>query len=608
MPSDLVITLTVLFALVLALFQDRIAIEVVMLIAMLTLAALNVITIDEALKGFSNPAMLTIAALFVVGGALQSTGAIEFLSRLLLGRPKKGTPILRLIGPVAALSAFMNNTPLVAFFMPIFVHVARKLQVSPSKLLIPLSYAAIMGGTCTLVGTSTNLVVDAAMRDAGGTGIGMFELTWIGLPVTIAGLIYLATVGQRLLPNGTDLLEHAEANPKEYTLELIVQSSCSLVGKTIRNSGLRELPGLYVYAIDRLGKRLAPVSPDEEIRALDIMCFSGMLGTIIDAQKIKGLEPVEHQFTTADNANASLNSLNGIPPQTIPQPAPRSGHLLCEVVISGQSPLVGQSVKDADFRARYGASIVAVHRSGERIKQKIGQIVLQSGDTLLVDASKDFARRWRNSTDFILVSGLDDTAPVEHRHAPIALGILLAVVLGMTFFTQNAAIVALIGAAACVITGCITARDAHRSIDLSILLLIASALGVSKAMDSSGAAEWVAGSLLGFAQPYGQIAVLTVLVVLTGLLTELLSNNACAALMATLAFAAAKQMDVDPRPFLLAVAVAASCGFATPIGYQTNLMVLGPGGYHFRDYIKVGIPLDIISWSIIILTVSVLWM
>jgi di/tricarboxylate transporter len=608
MSFELIFTLVVLGFLVLALLQDRVAIEVVMLVAMLVLTAFKIITIEEALKGFSNPAMLTIAALFVIGGALQSTGAIEFLSRWLLGRPKEGTPVLRLIAPVAALSAFMNNTPLVAFFMPIFVHVARKMRISPSKLLIPLSYAAIMGGTCTLVGTSTNLVVDAAMRDGGLPGIGMFELTWIGLPVTLAGLLYLTTVGQRLLPNGTDLLEHAEANPKEYTLELIVQSHCSLVGKTIRTSGLRELPGLYVYAIDRLDRRLAPVSPDEQIQPLDILCFSGMLGTIIDAQKIKGLEPVEHQFLNGDNANASLNSLNGVPTPPAPQPAPRSGHLLCEVVISSQSPLVGQSVKDADFRARYGASIVAVHRSGERIKQKIGQIVLQAGDTLLVDASKDFARRWRNSTDFILVSGLDDTAPVVHRRAPVALGILLAVVLGMTFFTPNAAMIALVGAAACVISGCITARDAHRSIDLSILLLIASALGVSKAMDTSGAATWVAGSLLEVAQPFGKVAVLGVLVIITGLLTELLSNNACAALMGTFAFAAAKQMEIDPRPFMLAVAVTASCGFSTPIGYQTNLMVLGPGGYHFRDFLKVGIPLDIISWILITTIVSMLWL
>ncbi len=596
MSFELIVTLFVLVGLILALTQDKIGAEIVMLSALLVLVCCGVIKLDDALKGFSNAAMLTIAALFVVGAGLQTTGAIDVLSRLLLGRPKQGTPLLRLIGPVAGLSAFMNNTPLVAFFLPIFVHVAKKLRVSPSKLLIPLSYAAVLGGTCTLIGTSTNFVIDGALRQAKLGGLGMWELAWVGIPVTIVGLLYLATFGQKLLPNRTDLIEYAESHPREYTVELIVRPDCSLVGKSIRKSGLRDLPGLYVYSLERAGQALSPVSPDEQIQVNDILCFSGIVSTIVDAQKIRGLEPIEHHAPAVSEGESHA-----------PRAAPRSGNLLCEVVISPSSPLIGMTVKETDFRSRYHVSIVAVHRSGEKLQQKIGQIVLQPGDTLLVDAPDDFAKRWRNSRDFILVSGLEDSAPVEHRRAWLALTIFAGVVIGMTAFTEQATLVALIGAVLTVLTGCLPAREAHRSLDISVLLLIAAALGVSKALDTSGAAEWIAGHLLSWAQPFGKVAVLAVIVLLTGLLTELLSNNACAALMGTLALATAKQLGMDPRPLLITVAVTSSYGFATPIGYQTNLMVLGPGGYKFGDYLKVGVPLDIICWLMTIIIIPLVW-
>ncbi|MFM2094851.1 MAG: hypothetical protein RIS70_1975, partial [Planctomycetota bacterium] len=494
MEFALVVTLLVLVGLIAALAVEKWPAEIVMLAALLVLIVCGVVKLDDALKGFANPAMLTIAALFVVGAGLQATGAVEYLSLWLLGRPKQGTPLLRLIGPVAALSSFMNNTPLVAFFLPIFVHVAKKLRVSPSKLLIPLSYSAVLGGTCTLIGTSTNFVIDGEMRSHDMPGLGMWELAWIGVPVTIVGLIYLSTFGQRLLPDRTDLLEYAESHPREYTAELIVQPTYALIGQTIRKSGLRDLPGLYLYAIERDGVRLLPVSPEEPIRVGDILCFSGLVGTILDTQRIRGLEPVEHHpaLNASNGMNASMNSLEGLPPL----PSPRSGSVLCEAVISPASPLIGTTVKDTDFRTRYQASIMAVHRSGEKLQQKIGQIELQAGDTLLIDAPENFAKRWRNSRDFILVSGLEDSAPVEHHRAWLALMIFAAVVLGMTVFTEKATLVALVGATITVFTGCLSAREAQRAIDLPVLLLIATSLGVSKALDTSGAAEWIAGHLL----------------------------------------------------------------------------------------------------------------
>jgi di/tricarboxylate transporter len=602
-PWPMIVTLGVLVGIIIALYYEKIAAELIMLAALLVLVCCQVIPMKEALSGFANETIFTIAGLLVVGTGLQTTGAIEFISRALLGRPRKGTPLLRLITPVAGLSAFMNNTPLVAFFLPIFVHLSRKLRTSPSKLLIPLSYASIMGGTCTLIGTSTNFVIDSAFKNAGMPGMGMWELAWIGIPVSIVGLIYISTIGQRLLPDRRDILEYAESHRREYTVELIVRPSCSLIGMTIRKSGLRDLPGLYLYAIERGGERLSPVDPEQSLKLDDILCFSGVVSTILDAQKIRGLEPLDHHENILPHpAFSDLPAAQGLP-----SAAPRSGNQLCEAVVSPSSPLVGMTVKEADFRTRYHASIMAVHRSGEKIERKIGQIVLQSGDTLLVDAPEDFIRRWRNSRDFILVSGIEDSAPIDHHRAWIALLIFAGVVLGMTLQSNHAALIALIGAALTVLTGCTSSREANRSIDLPVLILIAAALGVSKALDKSGAAEWVANHLISWAEPFGKVYVLAVVVLLTGVLTELLSNNACAAIMGALAFATAKNTEMDPRPLLLAVAVTSSYGFATPLGYQTNLMVYGPGGYKFRDYLRIGIPLDIICWTMTIVIVSLLW-
>lgn len=603
LPWPMIVTLGTLVGILIALYMERYAAELIMLAALLVLVCTGVITLKEGLAGFSNETIFTIAGLLVVGVGLQQTGAIEVISRAMLGQPKKGTPLLRLIVPVAILSAFMNNTPLVAFMIPIFVHVARKLRTSPSKLLIPLSYASILGGTCTLIGTSTNFVVDSAMKDANMPGMGMWELGWVGIPVSLVGLVYLATIGQKLLPTRTDILEYAETHPREYTVELIVRPSCSLIGATIRKSGLRDLPGLYLYAIERQGKRLSPVDPDQFLLTDDILCFSGIVSTILDAQKIRGLEPIDHHGQVVPHpAMPDAAVLQGAPGA-----APRSGNQLCEAVVSPTSPLVGMTVKEANFRSRYHASIMAVHRSGEKIERKIGQIILQPGDTLLVDAPEDFTRRWRNSRDFILVSGLEDSAPVDHRRAWMALAIFAAVVFGMTFYSDHAALFSLIGAAMTVLTGCTTSREANRNVDLSVLILIAAALGVGKAMERSGAAEWLAGNAIGWVEPLGKVAVLSVIVFLTGVLTELLSNNACAAIMSTLALAAAKSTGIDPRPLLLAVAVTSSYGFATPLGYQTNLMVYGPGGYKFSDYLKVGIPLDIICWVLTILIIPLVW-
>ncbi|MSR60325.1 MAG: SLC13 family permease [Planctomycetaceae bacterium] len=627
MTFELVATLIVLALILVGLMQESIGAEMVMLSGLTVLVALGVIDIDDALVGFANPSVIIIGALFVVGTGLRSTGALETVSRIMFGKPAPGDKPIRFLAPIAALSAFMNNTPLVAFFLPVFIQLAKRVRVSPSKLLIPLSYASILGGVCTLVGTSTNLVVAGLLKDLspewGGGEMTMFELTWVGVPVCIVGLIYLVTVGIRWLPDRQDLMEYMESHPREYSVEMMVGASYPFSGKTIRSAGLRDLPGLYLYRIERDDLTISAVGPDEVLRVGDILCFSGIPGNIVDLQKIRGFDPVEHRTApvprppvveVSGNVStlASLDSLEGLPVSDLSaKPAPRVGRQLCEVVISSTSPLQDQSIKDTDFRTRYDAAIIAVHRSGEKLQQKIGQIVLRAGDTLLIDADETFVRRWRHSPDFILVSGVEDSAPLHHERAWIALTVFAAVVIGMSLASfvdwVDQTLVAMAGAALMVLTRCIRSQEARRAVDISVLVLVAASLGIGSAMHASHADQWLAEGLISACHGASPVVVMAVIYVLTVILSELLSNTATAALMGGLAISTSQVLGVNARPMLIAVAIAASCAFATPIGYQTNLMVLNPGGYRFRDYIKVGLPLDCLCGIVSIIVIPLRW-
>ncbi len=664
------ITLGVFMAIVVALLQERIGPEIVMLAGLLLLVGLGVIDLKTALEGFSNTGVIMIAALYVVGAGLQATGSIQIIGRWMLGKPTEKTGLLRLMSPVAGLSAFMNNTPLVAFMMPVFIQLAKRLRVSPSRYLIPLSYAAILGGVCTMIGTSTNMVTESIIREKGMTPMTMFELSVVGVPIAIVGLIYLAFVGRWLLPDRQDLLEHIEHHRREYTVEMLATPACPLLGQSVRQAGLRELPGLYLYRIERGHETISPVDPTETLLAGDVLSFSGIASTVVDLQKIKGFVPIDHLHASEPVSvmglakAVSLDSLEGLPPVAPPVAAIRIGRQLCEVVISSTSPLNGKTIRETNFRTHYNASILAVHRSGEKLEQKIGKIQLQAGDTLLIDANDDFIRRWRHSQDFILVSGVDDSAPVAHERAWVALAIFAVVLFGMSFpfsdgpkqssvplgkttaavseATQTAAaprstlaapdtasaktipaqagkpkrafsnadipaIFAILGAVIMILSGCIRGSDALQSIQLQVVLLVGAALGMGKALEISGAASYIANSILETVGSTNPVVILAVIYVLTVILSEFLSNNATAAMMGSLAFATAVQMNVSPRPFLIGVTIAASCAFASPIGYQTNLMVLNAGGYKFIDYVKVGLPLNFICLIIAMIVIPLAW-
>jgi di/tricarboxylate transporter len=547
----------------------------------------GVLTPEQALSGLSNEGMVTVGVLYIVAAGLHGTGAVTWLVHSFLGRPKSlNSAQFRLMTPVAAFSAFLNNTPVVAIMIPAVKDWAKRNNMAVSKLMMPLSYAAIAGGTCTLIGTSTNLVVNGLLIEATGeSGLGLFELAWIGVPVTVMVILSVMLGGRWLLPKQKAMAEQM-ADARGYTVEMMVDEGSTLVGKSIEKAGLRHLPGLYLIEIDRDGRILPAVSPQEELQGNDRLIFAGVVESVVDLQKIRGLTPATNQVF-------KLNS-------------PRSERCLIEAVISDSNPMVGISIREGKFRSYYNAAVIAVARKGEHIQKRIGDIVLQQGDTLLLEAQPNFVDQQRNSRDFYLVSRLDDSTPPRHERAVTALLILAMMVFTVTLGWISILTGSLIAAGLMIISRCTTASEGRRSVDWSVLVVIAAAIGIGQALQISGAAAVIATQLLSLSGGEPMLALLLVFTATT-LLTSIITNNAAAVLMFPIALTTSHDLGVSFMPFVITIMVSASLSFATPMGYQTNLMVMAPGGYRFSDYLKMGIPLTIIVGVIVMLLVPQIW-
>ncbi len=504
------------------------------------------------------------------------------MTRHLLGRPRSASAAqLRLMTSVAAFSAFLSNTAVVATYLPVVREWGQRTGRSVSKLYLPLSYAAVLGGTCTLVGTTTTLLVHGMMLDARASDpsmplMGMFTIGAIGLPVTLIGIAYVVVAARWLLPERKEAHE-SFANPREYTVELVVRPGSPVAGRTIEQAGLRHLPGAYLAGIERGGEARVAVGPEETLQAGDRLVFVGVVDSVVDLRAMRGLEPATDQ----------VFKLN----------AHQHDRVLVEAVVSDTCPAVGKSVREARFRTRYDAAVIAVHRNGERLAQKIGDVVLRPGDTLLLETHPQFLRHHRNSRDFFLASPVPDSQPRRHERAWIALAVLAALVAatasgrwtGLSVFSAST-----IAAGLMLLTRCCSVEQARRSVDWSLLVAIGSALALGRAIETSGLAATVAHVILADLGGAGPVAVLAAVYGTTLLCTELVTNNAAAALMFPIGRAAAAAAGASFMPFALAVALAASLGFATPLGYQTHLMVYGPGGYRFTDFVRIGLPLDLL--------------
>jgi di/tricarboxylate transporter len=584
-------TLGLVIALFLLLAFSSLTPDVILILGVVTLLLVGIIGPSDALAGLSNEGMVTVAVLYIVGAGVRETGGIDWIAKSFFGRPKSlFGAISRVVFPNIALSAFMNNTPLVAMMIPAVSDFARAQRIPVSKLMIPLSYAAILGGTMTLIGTSTNLVVQGmlvkeqakqqAAEKAGQvidpkdkvSPLSMFTISWVGVPAALIGGIYLVFAARYMLPARRPPLSTSD-DPKEYTVEMQVEADSPLVGKTIETAGLRHLPNLFLAEINRDGNAIPAVSPREVLRAGDRLLFVGVVESIVELQRIRGLVPA-----TDDVFHLKV---------------PRPQRVLIEAVVSNTCPLVGMTIRDSRFRSHYNAVVVAVGRNGERLHQKIGDIVLRAGDVLLVEAHPSFADQQRSSRDFFLVSKIDESSPRRHELALLAVGLLASMVIVASVGWTSMFSAALVAAGLMLATRCLSIEAARKSIDWEVLLAIAASFALGTALEKTGAAREIAESTTALAGGSPWIS-LALLYLVTLVVTELITNNAAAALMFPFALATARQLDVNYMPFVIAVMMAASAGFATPIGYQTNLMVYGPGGYKFSDYMKIGVPLDIL--------------
>ncbi|MGB3293124.1 MAG: SLC13 family permease [Phormidesmis sp.] len=548
--------------------------DVVFLGAAAVLFLSGILDEKAALSGFSNAGMITVGVLYIVVSGLQQTGALQWVSQQVLGMPK--TPsraLVRLMLPVMGASAFLNNTPVVAMFIPVVNDWCRKLRFSPSKLMIPLSYAAIFGGLCSLIGTSTNLVVNGLLIDATQTsGLKLFDIAWVGLPCAAGGFLFLFFAQKWLLPERRPVLSDTD-DLRQYTVEMSVVPESPLVGKTVEKAGLRHLPNLYLAEIQRGPQVLAAVGPQELLQGGDQLIFVGVVDSILDLQRIRGLQPATDQVFKLDS--------------------PRMERSLIEAVVSNTCPLVGQTIRESQFRTQYNAVVVAVARNGDRLTGKIGDIRLQAGDTLLLEASSAFADERRISRDFYLVSTVPNSEPMRHGRSLWALSLTVIMVLFAAFGWLSMLQAAVLAAVGMIAFGCCSPAQAMRSIDWSVLLVIAGALALGQALDSTGAAEAIATSVVGLAGNNPWLALAAIYAVTT-VMTEIITNNAAAALVFPIALSLANQLGVSYMPFVISIMIAASASFATPIGYQTNLMVCGPGGYRFSDFLRIGVPLNLL--------------
>ncbi len=580
------ITLTVVAVVLAGLVFTRRAPDMILMAGLTLLLLGGVVTTGQALAGLANEGVITIGVLYIVAAGLRDTGGMSWITQHLLGRPRSLIGAQgRIMFPVAGMSAFMNNTPLVAMLLPVVGDWSRQHRFSVSKLLIPLSYASIFGGACTLIGTSTNLVVNGwlieqadSMTDArraaigldGFNGLGMFSMTAIGLPVALVGIGGTILLARWLLPERRNQVGSL-GDPREYTIEMMVEPTSPLAGRTIEEAGLRNLPGVYLIEIDRDGEIRGAVGPTERLHANDRLVFAGVVESVVDLQKIRGLVPATDQVFKLD--------------------APRTNRVMVEAVVSHTCPAAGRTIRDARFRSMYNAAVIAVGRNGERLPGKIGDIVLKPGDTLLLEATHGFLDQQRNSRDFYLVSRLD-TAPPRHEKAPIALAILAGMVAVVALGWLPMLHAALVAAGLMLVTRCCTGTAARAAVDWSVLIVIAAALGIGKAMQTSGLAAFVADELFALAGDRPMVC-LAAIYLLTMLLASVVTSKAAAVLVLPIAAVAAADLGVSVMPFAMAILIAAATTIATPIGYPTNLMVYGPGGYRFTDYLRLGVPLSL---------------
>ena len=587
----MLIVVAILILLVSAVIFTRAPLDVAMVGCLLLLVLTGQVAPESAFLGFSNTAVLMIGALFVVASGLRQTGAIDRIAPMLIGRPMSVRAVIGRLGvPVTALSGFMNTTPLVAMFLPVTLDISRRLKVSPSRVLMPLSFAGILGGQLTLVGTASNIVIDGLYSEqiatwaAAGIEIdpgwileGPARFLAVGVSGVVAatlGLMFLVIVGPWILPDRG--MDTSNEDTDRYEVRFEVQSAGPIAGKTIEQAGLRHLPDLFLVAVERQNKRLAAIGPDESLQPGDILCFVGSTSGVRELRSIAGIEAEDNQATKVN--------------------APTPIRTMVEAVVSPTASFVGRTVRESQFRTIYNAAILAVHRRGTRIEGRIGDITLDAGDVLLLETHQGFLTSHGRGNAFYLATSVENARFPRHDRAPVAIAILLLMIISLATGLLSPVVATWVAALAMVGTRCVNASIARKAIDFSVLITIGAAIGIGMAVAESGLGTAVGNGLVDLVRSVGggERLLLATVVIAASLIAQFATNFGSAVIMFPVAVSTAMATGASPLPFVLGVMAGAGSNFLTPFGYQTNLMVFGPGRYKFIDFPRLGLPLLLI--------------
>lgn len=592
MDFDTIAVIIALVFILISLYTELIGVAFTFIIATTFLGLCGVITPKEILGGFANEQIVIVLMLLLIGDIIRQTSVIEKLFRKIFsGSSGYKTFMIKMMAVVAPLSAFLNNTPLVAIMMPYVHSWCTEHNVSPSKLLIPLSYSAILGGCITLIGTSTNLIVNGLLETQtiipGLRELEMFDFFWVGFPMMLIGFLYLVIFSDRLLPDRSNAISSFSKYNRDYLIQAITTEDSPLIGHFFNDKNLKKLYGLYLVEILREGVRIKATSKNSYVKSGDILTFAGDTPTI---------------------ANLITKHKTGLEFPNVESFENRSYSEVLEIVISPNSRLIGKSVIDANFRGKYDSAVIAIHRNGERISGKISNIKLKAGDALIIYAGDNFGELSQGSHNFLVISKVKENIKVpEYKDwlllGGLALAILLSSVKIVPLFTSLTVLLIIIS-----IFNIYSPKDISKSLDYNLGVVIALSLSLGIAMVKTGVAESIADFIISIFLPYGNVALIAGIYLITTILANFITNKAAVAILFPISLSLAAQLQLPPMPFILVVAFASAANFMTPIGYQTNLMVYGPGGYSFKDFFKIGFPLTIIYMVVTVAILSFMYL
>ncbi len=579
MSPEIIIVFAVAVVAVILFATEKLSVDVVALVVMSTLLISGIISPEEGISGFSNKATVTVAAMFIISAALFKTGAVSFLGEFTTKIFKKGYwfGLITVMLSVGFFSAFINNTPVVAIFIPILIGVSKDIKANISKLLMPMSFASMLGGVCTLIGTSTNIVVSSLAERQGQPAFSMFEIAPLGLVMFVIGMIYMLAVGIHLIPERRregDLIESFRL--QEYITEVVLMENSMSIGKAIKDAPIVKDIDIAIIEIARNNEVISLPAPDEVLQAGDILKVRCDLEKFKKIQKREGVVfKSEYKWHDEDIETEEAR--------------------LVEAVVAPNSEFVNKTLKDLKFRENFGATVLALRHKGVLMREKISDTKLNAGDALLIEIKADRYKQLFQNPSFVIVSEVEQEKYRTSKIIP-ALIIIAGVIITASVGITEIVVSAIVGSILLVLTGCIKMEEAYKAIEWRIIFLLAGVLSLEVAMHNSKAGELISSQIISTVGIWGPVALVSAFYLMTFILTEMMSNTATAALLTPVAISAANTLGVSPRPFLVAVMFAASASFMTPVGYQTNTLIYGPGQYKFADFLKVGTPLNIILW------------